>query len=49
VVLLRLDPEIHEALTGWAADEPRSTNAQLEWLPRRALTQAGRLGRDHPR
>jgi hypothetical protein len=44
-VLLRLDPEVHEALTRWAADDLRSTNAHLEWLLRRAVTDAGRLPR----
>jgi hypothetical protein len=50
-VLLRLDPAVHEALTRWAADEMRSTNAQLEFLLRRALHDAGRLprGTPHPR
>jgi hypothetical protein len=42
-VLLRLDPEVHEALARWAADELRSTNAHIEWLLRRAVTDAGRL------
>ena len=44
-VLLRLDPEVHEALTRWAADDLRSTNAHIEWLLRRAVTDAGRLPR----
>ena len=42
-VLLRLDPEVHDALARWAADELRSTNAHVEFLLRRAVTQAGRL------
>ena len=42
-VLLRLDPEVHDALARWAADELRSTNAQVEFLLRRALAEAGRL------
>lgn len=42
-VLLRLDPAVHDALARWAADELRSTNAQIEFLLRRALTDAGRL------
>jgi hypothetical protein len=42
-VLLRLDPEVHEALTRWAADDLRSTNAHIEWLLRRAVVEAGRL------
>jgi len=42
-VLLRLDPAVHDALARWANDELRSTNAQIEFLLRRALTEAGRL------
>ncbi len=48
-VLLRLDPAVHDALARWAADELRSTNAQIEFLLRRALAEAGRLpGRAGP-
>ena len=42
-VLLRLDPAVHDALARWAADELRSTNAQIEFLLRRALAETGRL------
>jgi hypothetical protein len=42
-VLLRLDPAVHDALARWAADELRSTNAQIEFLLRRALADAGRM------
>jgi hypothetical protein len=42
-VLLRLDPAVHDALTRWAGDELRSANAQIEFLLRRALKEAGRL------
>ena len=42
-VLLRLDPAVHDALARWAADELRSTNAQVEFLLRAALADAGRL------
>ncbi|RKN07649.1 hypothetical protein [Streptomyces radicis] len=51
-VLLRLDPAVHDALARWAADELRSTNAQIDFLLRAALRDAGRLPRDagpHPR
>ncbi|GGU77689.1 hypothetical protein GCM10010211_49520 [Streptomyces albospinus] len=44
-VLLRLDPLIHDALTRWANDELRSANAQIEFLLRKALSDAGRLPR----
>lgn len=42
-VLLRLDPAVHDALARWAGDELRSTNAQIEFLLRRALVDAGRM------
>jgi hypothetical protein len=42
-ILLRLDPAVHDALARWAADELRSTNAQIEFMLRRALAGAGRL------
>jgi hypothetical protein len=42
-ILLRLDPSVHDALARWAADELRSTNAQIEFVLRRALTEAGRM------
>jgi hypothetical protein len=50
-ILLRLDPAVHDALARWAADELRSTNAQIEFLLRRVLTDAGRgvSGRDPAR
>jgi len=40
--LLRLDPATHDALERWAAVELRSLNAQIEYLLRRALQEAGR-------
>jgi hypothetical protein len=56
-ILLRLDPAVHDALARWASDELRSTNAQIEFLLRRALADAGRMpggagrmrGRGRPR
>jgi hypothetical protein len=42
-ILLRLDPAVHDALAKWAADEMRSTNAQIEFMLRRALSEAGRM------
>ncbi|NLA36253.1 MAG: hypothetical protein GX868_11310 [Actinobacteria bacterium] len=41
-LLLRLDPSVHDALARWASDDLRSTNAQIEFLLRRALAEAGR-------
>jgi hypothetical protein len=43
--LLRLDPATYAALERWAADELRSLNAQIEYLLRRALQEAGRFSR----
>lgn len=44
--LLRLDPKVHAAVRRWADDELRSVNAQIEFLLRRALIDAGRLKSD---
>ena len=41
--LLRVEPRLHAALEKWAADELRSVNAQIEYILRRALKEAGRL------
>ncbi|GAB3574358.1 hypothetical protein GCM10027445_35070 [Amycolatopsis endophytica] len=45
-ILLRLDPAVHDALARWAGEELRSTNAQIEFLLRKALADAGRLPRE---
>jgi hypothetical protein len=42
--LLRLDPETFDAVQRGAADDLRSVNGQVEFLLRRALRDAGRLG-----
>lgn len=44
--LLRLEPAILDALQGWAADELRSLNGQIEYLLRQSLKEAGRLPGD---
>jgi hypothetical protein len=41
--LLRIDPELHEALQRMADDEFRSLNGQIEYLLRQALKASGRL------
>lgn len=41
--LLRLDERTFLALKRWADDDLRSINAQVAFLLRRALEQAGRL------
>lgn len=41
--LIRVDPVLLDALRRWAADELRSVNGQVEFVLRRALSEAGRL------
>jgi hypothetical protein len=41
--LLRLDPATYEAMQRWADSELRSLNAQIEFVLRRALREAGRM------
>jgi hypothetical protein len=41
--LLRIDPKLLEAVQRWADDDLRSVNAQIEFLLRRTLQEAGRL------
>jgi len=43
---LRLDPTVYDALQRWAGADLRSLNAQIEFLLRRALIEAGRLPAD---
>jgi hypothetical protein len=40
--LLRVDQSVLEAVQRWANDDLRSLNAQIEFLLRRALQDAGR-------
>jgi hypothetical protein len=42
-ISLRLDPAVYHAVARWATDQVRSTNAQIEFLLRRALAEAGRM------
>ena len=41
--LLRLDPRLFEAIRGWAHDDLRSINAQIEYLLADQARRAGRL------
>ena len=41
--LLRLDAAVFDAIQRWAADDLRSANAQVEYLLRKSLREAGRL------
>jgi hypothetical protein len=41
--LLRVDPDLLDIVQRWADDELRSLNAQIEFLLRRAVQDAGRV------
>lgn len=41
--VLRIQPEVMEALQKWADDEFRSANGQIEYLLTQALKKSGRL------
>ena len=43
--LLRVDPALLDALQRWANDDLRSLNAQIEFVLRRSLEQAGRTSK----
>ncbi|GAA1554907.1 hypothetical protein GCM10009827_089660 [Dactylosporangium maewongense] len=47
-LLLRLDPQVYDAVARWASDDLRSVNAQIEFALRLALRQAGRPPRSSP-
>ena len=40
--LLRLDPDVFDAIERWAGDDLRSINAQIEYLLGDAVRRAGR-------
>ena len=40
---LRISADVLEAVQRWADDELRSVNAQIEYLLRRSLQDAGRM------
>jgi hypothetical protein len=41
-MLIRLPAAVHRALARWARDEMRSLQAQVEYVLRKALADAGR-------
>lgn len=45
-IVLRIDPKKLKALEKWAADELRSTNAQIEYILDEALRKSGRYKRN---
>ena len=44
--LLRIDPQVLDAIQRWANDDLRSLNGQIEFLLRKVLKQEGRLGEE---
>jgi hypothetical protein len=45
--LLRINPELFEALRRWADDDLRSINAQIEYLLTEQARKSGRLAPRH--
>lgn len=46
--LLRIDPDVLNAVQRWADDDLRSLNAQIEYLLRRSLAAAQRFPASKP-
>ena len=46
--LLRIRPEVWDALEQWAADELRSVNGQIEFILAQAVRDAGREKKRRP-
>jgi hypothetical protein len=40
--VLRIDPDVYDAIEKWAAQEFRSANGQIEWVITKALRDARR-------
>jgi hypothetical protein len=40
--VLRIDPDVYDAIEKWAAQEFRSANGQIEWIITKALSDARR-------
>ena len=47
--LLRVSPELLEAMRRWAAQEMRSVNGQVEYALREALRKRGYLKKQDPK
>ena len=47
-LLLRLDPDVYDAVARWAADDLRSVNSQIEFALRMALRTVGRPVKPDP-
>ena len=46
---LRISPDVLDAMRRWSDDELRSLNAQIEYVLRDALREAGRLKTKTPK
>ena len=46
--LLRIDPHLHAELEGWAAQELRSVNGQIEFLLREAVARRRKASSQSP-
>ena len=44
--LLRMDPVLYEALEGWAQQELRSLNGQIEYLLKEAVARRRKIPED---
>jgi len=41
--VLRIDPDVYDAIEKWAAQEFRSANGHIEWIITKALSDARRI------
>jgi hypothetical protein len=46
--LLRISPQLYEALDAWAQQEFRSVNAQIEYILKEAVRKTGRIVAESP-
>jgi len=46
--LLRISPELYQALEAWAQQEFRSVNGQIEFVLKEAVRRRGRAVKDSP-
>jgi hypothetical protein len=46
--VLRIDPDVYDAIEKWAAQEFRSANGQIEWIINKALRDARRVVENKP-
>jgi hypothetical protein len=46
--LLRISPDLYQALEAWAQHELRSINGQIEYILKEAVSKRSRKGTDQP-